>query len=94
MDLSASILPGGSFDLLLGLTWIFKSGVGLETKCRVLVHHGKEHPFENIFILEPPKEVVTTVIYAKEHFQVPPMGYFFLKVGFFKKGSHSGHAQP
>lgn len=46
----------------------FQGGVGLNAKCHVLLYRGQEHPFKIISVPEPPKEAVTTVIYAQEHY--------------------------
>lgn len=38
VDLPTVVFPEACFDLLLGLKWIFKAGVGLNAECQVLVH--------------------------------------------------------
>lgn len=69
--LPAVILPGAGFDVLLGMAWILKAKVGLNTKRKVLTRNRKDYKYDQFSIPAPPFSLVLVVIYASETSHFP-----------------------
>lgn len=92
--LSAVVLPGVGFNVLLGLSWIFNAGVSLDVEHPWLLHKASEYTSKFMGIPKFPEEVYSFIIYDAEHCHGPAQARAKLVVSPFNQRCHRGLSQP
>ena len=91
--LPAIVLPGAGFDVLLGMAWISKAKVGLNTERKVLNMNGNEYKYDQLSIAAPPTSSALVVIYASETSYIPAWGKGEVAIQPFDQGSAGGYVE-